>query len=208
MQLITALDFLGAQHNFRVVTYLKMGCPLTTEQMPMIAVSDNEYPQCHHWNQEVMPKLIADRPDFVFTTTTRPNLDGPGDVVPDSYLGIWDMFSDNGISILGVRDTPWLIRDGWLRDPADCLSRGGSAVSCGVERSEALSDVNPTLTVAQQYPLLHPLDLSDAVCDTEVCRVREGNILVYHDSHHLSATYMRTMAEELGRQIGAATRWW
>ena len=205
---ITALDLLGARHHFRVVTYLKMGCPLTTEQMPMIALSDKGYPQCHHWNQKVMAKLIADRPDFVFTTTTRPNRDASGDVAPDGYLGIWDTLSSNGIPILGVRDTPWLFREGRLRDPADCLSRGGTSVSCGVSRSDALSDVNPTLAVAAQYPMLHPLDLSDAVCDAEVCRVREGNILVYHDSHHLSATYMRTMAEELGRQIGAATHWW
>ncbi len=29
---ITALDLLGQLHHFKVVTYLKMGCPLTTEQ--------------------------------------------------------------------------------------------------------------------------------------------------------------------------------
>jgi hypothetical protein len=32
--------------------------------------------------------------------------------------------------------------------------------------------------------------------------------LIYHDAHHLSATYMRTLAGELGRQIAAATGWW
>ncbi|CAA0096197.1 O-acetyltransferase OatA [Mycolicibacterium vanbaalenii] len=205
---ITALDMLGARHHFRVVTYLKMGCPLTTDLSPMIAISDDPYPQCHRWNQKVMAKLVADRPDYVFTTTTRPNLEGPGDVVPDGYLGIWDTFSSNGISMLGIRDTPWLIRQGWLRDPTDCLSRGGTATSCGVPRSTGLSEVNPTLALTAQYPLLHPLDLTDAVCNAEHCRVVEGNVLVYHDSHHLSATYMRTLADELGRQIAAATGWW
>ena len=29
---ITALDLLGQRHHFKVVTYMKMGCPLTTEQ--------------------------------------------------------------------------------------------------------------------------------------------------------------------------------
>lgn len=205
---ITALDMLGLAHGFRVVTYLKMGCPLTTEMVPTIALSDNPYPQCHEWNQEAMAKLVADRPDFVFTTTTRPNLDGPGDVVPDGYLGIWDTLSSNEISVLGMRDTPWLVQNGWLADPADCLSRGGDAVSCGVQRSWALSETNPTLDAAAGYRLLYPLDLSDAVCDATDCRVTEGNVLVYHDSHHLSATYMRTLADELGRQIAAATGWW
>lgn len=205
---ITALDMLGMRHGFRVVTYLKMGCPLTTELVPTIAISDNPYPQCHLWNQEVMNKLLTDRPDFVFTTTTRPRVDGPGDMVPEGYLGIWDALVGNGISLLGMRDTPWLIHDGRLSDPTDCLSRGGDAVSCGVPRSSALSDLNPTLDFLEQYPLLLPLDLTDAVCDATDCRATEGNVLIYHDSHHVSATYMRTMADELGRQIAASTGWW
>ena len=33
-------------------------------------------------------------------------------------------------------------------------------------------------------------------------------MLLYRDAHHISTTYMRTMTNELGRQIGAATGWW
>ncbi len=32
--------------------------------------------------------------------------------------------------------------------------------------------------------------------------------LLYHDAHHISSTYMRTMTPELGRQIAAVTGWW
>jgi hypothetical protein len=50
--------------------------------------------------------------------------------------------------------------------------------------------------------------MSDAVCRPDFCRAIEGNVLIYHDSHHFTATYMRTMTPELGKQIAAATRWW
>jgi hypothetical protein len=50
--------------------------------------------------------------------------------------------------------------------------------------------------------------MSDAICRADYCRAVEGNVLVYHDAHHLAATYMRTLTPELGRQIGAATGWW
>ena len=50
--------------------------------------------------------------------------------------------------------------------------------------------------------------MSNAVCRKDVCRAVEGNVLLYHDSHHISKTYMHTMVAELGRQIGDATRWW
>ena len=48
---ITALDLLGKLHHFKVVTYLKMGCPLTTEQVPLVMGDNQPYPKCHDWNQ-------------------------------------------------------------------------------------------------------------------------------------------------------------
>jgi hypothetical protein len=32
-------------------------------------------------------------------------------------------------------------------------------------------------------------------------------VLLYRDAHHISTTYMRTMAGELGHQIAVATGW-
>ena len=43
---VTALDMLGRLHNFKVVTYLKMGCPLTTEKMPLVMGDNRPYPKC------------------------------------------------------------------------------------------------------------------------------------------------------------------
>ncbi|MGV0993979.1 MAG: acyltransferase family protein [Mycobacterium sp.] len=205
---ITALDILGRQHHFKVVTYLKMGCPLTTEALPLVMGDNRPYPKCRQWNDRVMAKLIKDRPDFVFTTSTRPWNIKPGDVMPSTYIGIWKTLSDNKIPILAMRDTPWLVRDGQPFIPADCLAKGGDAVSCGIKRSDVLSDRNQTLDFTTQFPLLKVLDMSNAVCRKDYCRAIEGNVLLYHDAHHLSATYMRTLTPELGRQIGAATGWW
>lgn len=205
---ITALDLLGRMHGFKVVTYLKMGCPLTTEETPLVMGDNRPYPKCREWNETVMPKLIADRPDYVFTTSTRPWNIKPGDVMPSYYLGIWEQLSDAGIPILAMRDTPWIVRDGEPFFPVDCLASGGDATNCGIERSEVLSEHNPTLDYVAQFPLMKPLDMSDAVCREDYCRAVEGNVLIYHDSHHFTTTYMRTMTNELGRQIAAATGWW
>ena len=95
---ITALDTLAQLHHFKVVTYLKMGCPLTTEQMPLVMGDNRPYPNCHEWNQRVMAKLIADHPDYVFTTSTRPWNIKPGDVMPATYIGIWK-------TLVGQRDS-------------------------------------------------------------------------------------------------------
>jgi peptidoglycan/LPS O-acetylase OafA/YrhL len=205
---ITALDLLGRIKHFKVVTYLKMGCPLSTEEVPLIMGNNAPYPQCHDWVDRTMDKLVGDHPNFVFTTSTRPWNIKPGDVMPAGYIGIWQKFADNNIPVLAMRDTPWLVKDGLPNEAADCLADGGTAVSCGMKRSDVLADRNPTLDFVGQFPNLKPLDMTDAVCRPDYCRVVEGNVLVYHDSHHFSATYMRTMTNELGRQVGVATGWW
>lgn len=205
---LPALDLLGQLHHFKVVTYLKMGCPLSTEQVPLIMGNNAPYPQCRDWVQTTMTKLVADRPDYVFTTSTRPWNIKPGDVMPATYIGIWQALSDNNIPILAMRDTPWLVKNGQPFNPADCLAKGGNAISCGIKRSDVLADHNPTLDFLAQFPLLKPLDMSDAICRPDICRAVEGNVLIYHGAHHLSPTYMRTMSDELGRQIAENTGWW
>lgn len=206
---LPALDILGNTRHFKVVTYLKMGCPLSTEQVPLIMGNNAPYPQCREWVQRTMTKLVTDRPDYVFTTTTRPWNIKSGDVMPATYIGIWQTLSDNNIPILGMRDTPWLVKNGQPFDPADCLAkRGGTAQSCAIKRSDLLSDRNQTLDFVGQFPQLKVLDMSDAICRTDVCRPVEGNILIYHGAHHLTPTYVRSMTPELGRQIAEATGWW
>jgi peptidoglycan/LPS O-acetylase OafA/YrhL len=205
---LPALDLLGNVHHFKVVTYLKMGCPLSTEEVPLIMGNNAPYPQCREWVQRTMAKLVTDRPDYVFTTSTRPWNIRTGDVMPATYIGIWKTLSDNNIPILAMRDTPWLVKNGKPLDPADCLAKGGNPQTCGVKRSDVLAEHNPTLDFVAQFPLLKPLDMSDAICRADSCRAAEGNILIYHGAHHLSPTYVRTMSDELGRQIAAGTGWW
>ena len=206
---LPALDVLGHAHHFKVVTYLKMGCPLSTEQVPLIMGNNAPYPQCREWVQRTLTKLITDRPDYVFTTSTRPWNIKTGDVMPATYIGIWQALSDNNIPILGIRDTPWLVKNGQPFDPADCLAKkGGNPQSCAIKRSDMLADRNQTLEFTTQFPLLKALDMSDAICRADVCRPVEGNVLIYHGAHHITPTYMRTLAHELGRQIAANTGWW
>ena len=76
-----------------------MGCPLTTEPMPLVMGDNRPYPNCHQWNERVMAKLVKDHPDFVFTTSTRPWNIKPGDVMPATYIGIWKTLTEHQIPV-------------------------------------------------------------------------------------------------------------
>ncbi|WP_280332833.1 acyltransferase family protein [Nocardia wallacei] len=202
---IPALHELGLRHSFRIVVYLKMGCPLTVSADTMY--KGERIPDCRDWSREVIDRLGAERPDWVFTTGTRPR-DTTGDETPADYLDVWTQLAERGLNVVAVRDTPWLRRNGIRYRAIDCLAQGGDRIGCGMPRADALDPVNPAAVPAAGYPNVFAIDLSDAVCEPEICPVVVGNVLLYHDEHHLTATYSRSLAPELERQLRPIFRWW
>ncbi|WP_433590285.1 acyltransferase family protein [Nocardia sp. CA-145437] len=202
---LPALQILAAENDFRIVVYLKMGCPLTVAADPVYKGQPN--PDCRDWSREVIDRLGADHPDWVFTTGTRPVDDG-GDETPQDYLDVWTQLSARNLNVIAVRDTPWLRRNGIRYSGIDCLSKGGDRLSCGMKRDYALNPVDPALEPAAAYPNVFPIDLTDAVCEPDICPVVEGNILIYHDEHHFTASYSRSLAPALGRELQPILGWW
>jgi hypothetical protein len=200
---ISALDVLGKKYHYRVITYLKMGCPVSTDPNP-IQVDGRPYPQCHDWSLRVLDRLKQDRPEAVFTTSTRPvPANGPGDWIPPGYIDTFDQLMNAGIRVYGVRDSPWPRNaQGVNFESPVCLNAGGDANTCGSSRAVVLSPVNPALAYSATRPLFHSLDLTNAVCTPDVCPAVVGNVIVYKDWHHVSATFIRSLTDELARQMG------
>ncbi|NLV79755.1 MAG: acyltransferase [Rhodococcus sp.] len=203
-----ALDIIGRERGFRIDTYLKVGCPLSDPRSPLVEESPTV--ECDRWSTKVLAELAADPPDLAFTTSTRPKEDGdgPGDFTPFWYVELWETLADHGIDVVGIRDNPWLKDDGVGYTAADCLASGGTATTCAVPRADALDPVDPAVAAAAHLPSVRLIDLSDSLCRTEVCRVAEGNVLIYRDDDHLTTTYVRTLAPALDRRLGPATGWW
>jgi hypothetical protein len=106
--------------------------------------------------------------------------------------------------VLAIRDTPW--QD---QDVPECVERcGRDAERCGGSRAE--HNLDGPAAVAERPDLpgnVRLLDLTDYVCEVEFCPAVIGNVLVYHDAHHLSATYARTLAPYLSDAIVDAAGW-
>lgn len=205
---LAALDTIGRERGFRIETYLKVGCPLSDPRSPLVEESPTV--ECDTWSTKVLAELSADPPDIAFTTSTRPKEDGdgPGDFTPFWYVELWERLADDGIDVVGIRDNPWLKDDGIEYTAAECLASGGTATTCGVQRADAFAPVDPAIDAAAHLPSVRLIDLTDSLCRTEICRVAEGNVLIYRDDDHLTTTYVRTMTPALDRRLGPATGWW
>ncbi|MCX2753675.1 MULTISPECIES: acyltransferase family protein [unclassified Gordonia (in: high G+C Gram-positive bacteria)] len=202
-QWITALDAIGKRHDFRVTTYLKVGCALTTEHV--FTWFGQKYYQCNDWSRRVMERLAVDKPDVVFTNSTRPVESGDGDYVPKDYEEIFAEFRDRGQRVVAVRDNPWAT--GQLKPP-ECLASGRKPEVCGVPRAQAMAPADPAAALAGEFPNMSFLDYTDAMCDDEYCPAVVGNILVWHDFHHLSATFVRSLIPAVEADLQRSLGWW
>ncbi|WP_156024678.1 SGNH hydrolase domain-containing protein [Smaragdicoccus niigatensis] len=201
---ITALDILGKRNGFKVKTYLKMGCPLSTDPKPL-KTDFTPYPECYDWDLRVLDRLKHEKPYAVFTTSTRPAPSGMGDWLPPGYVDAFDQLMSAGITVYGLRDTPWPRSTSGDWETPTCLSQGGDADACGSVRDVVVAPVNPAVEFASSRPLFKSLDLTPALCTATECPAVVGNMIVYKDWHHLSATFVRSLTDELGRQMGLGT---
>ncbi|RKS07809.1 peptidoglycan/LPS O-acetylase OafA/YrhL [Nocardiopsis sp. Huas11] len=193
-----ALEEIAHARDWRLVNIVKGACLFTDAPQTYLG---EPYTACAEWNRAVMAELRELRPDTVFTTGTTTSRDGSAgfgeEQVVDGYVDRWRELDGLGIDVVAVRDTP---RFGF--DVPDCLAVSGPE-ECTAAPEDSLAPVSP-LAGLDLPPNVTVLDLTDLFCAPDVCRPVIGNVLVYWDSSHIGATFMRTLAPELERRWNQA----
>lgn len=168
-------------------------CPFADVTVIPPGLKGLPYEGCDRWNEEALPKLLELRPDYVISGQMRGyKVQGDGDgleLMRDGLIRRWRELRDNGIEVIVLRDTPL-----FPMAPARCLAAGRT--DCDVPRSKALDDPEPALEAAA-IAGVPVIDLTDSICEAEMCRAIVGNVLAWRDNNHLSATYVRTMVPDV-----------
>jgi SGNH domain (fused to AT3 domains) len=124
---------------------------------------------------------------------------GRTEVTPPGFVEQWRRLSDLGIPVLAVRDTPR-----FPYDVPDCVHRLGlDGDPCGIDR-DAVYAPDPPYAHLDVPPNVSFLDMADYVCDDTRCPVEIGNVLLYLDDNHLTASYATTMAPLIEDQVVSA----
>jgi peptidoglycan/LPS O-acetylase OafA/YrhL len=198
-QWVPALRTLAGPNLWRIVSITKSACRFDPGHR---SVNERSTASCRQWNEAVIATLAELRPDAVLTNSTTGQ--GGWDRTPEGFLTQWRRLADRGIPVLALRDNPW-----HPYDVPECVAdHGPDADDCAVDRTELrLVGPAPVEARADVPANVRFIDLTDYICEPEVCRAVVGNVLVYHDSHHLSATYVRSLTAFLGAAIAEATGW-
>jgi peptidoglycan/LPS O-acetylase OafA/YrhL len=204
-----ALQILAEQNDWRLVTYTKSRCSFTAAT---VTINGEAYDSCSDWNRNVLGELTGEnRPDYVVTSGGRSTavvdqsdsasaLDAVGSMVAGMHE-TWDVLIGAGVQVIVIADTP---DTGF--NVYECVSENADRLTnCTYSRQESQGTGVP----AQQQATgsrddVAYIDLSDAICPTARCAPVIGNVLVYRQGSHLTATYVESLAPRLGDALERA----
>lgn len=193
-----ALLPVAQRREWQLVTILRGACPFSTA-----SEVDPDDTECVEWTNAAAEEIARLQPDAVVTLASRNVRAGLTEVTPRGFVDRWWQLHELGIPVLAIRDNPR-----FDFSPPDCLQqRGRAAPECGVERAAVYAPVPPWTVHSDIPPNVTFLDLSDQLCTEVHCPAEIGNVLVYMDDNHLTASYAATMAYAVDREISSALSW-
>jgi SGNH domain-containing protein len=193
-QLTAALLPIAQQHNWQIIVIVRGACPFSTASEVVPDDSD-----CLAWNAAAADEITAIQPDAVVTLATRDVRAGLTEQTPTGFVEQWRRLDTQGIRVLAVRDNPR-----FDHSVPDCVQNHPDDIDgCGIPRADVYAPVPPWIDVPDIPQNVAFVDTADALCDPDHCPAVVGNVLVYLDDNHLTATYAASMADLIADQVHA-----
>ena len=200
-QWFPALNAIARQRGWKLTVYTKASCAF----VPIMLGKKNPYEECYRWGQDLLRQLDASCPDLVIVSnSTREVAYGASDKADSvrrivlALRELWAGLGKRGIQVVAIRDTPTM-----PFNVPECLSKGHE---CTVKRAAVFSDEDPIVLAARQEPSVALLDFTDAICSADNCAPIVGNMLVWRDNEHLTATYASSLDGVLGKSLDEIQR--
>jgi peptidoglycan/LPS O-acetylase OafA/YrhL len=202
---VPTLRLIAEQQQWQLRTITKSNC-----QLADVVIANGErqlpYENCVEWNNNVIEELLTTRPDLVLVTGRFwPTLVGEDGLVNgtarESALAAgltrtWSAMAADGLTVVAIHDVPYP-----AVDVAECVSENRANLeACAMDRNDIMAENTPHAVAADQAEI-GLVDLTGQICIDDVCPAVIDNILVWRDTHHLSATYARLLADALAEQL-------
>ncbi len=200
--LFPAVEAVAAQHGWRLLTFTKVACPFIDMRVIDIYLK-REYRECTAWRDAVVQRVNALHPDLALVTMSRwiyPVL--PADETTASQgAALARMVGQIQAARVAIIDDPPMPSV----DVPACLSAHVADIrACATPRAVAYgSDIGVRERIAAQAMGAGIISLASAVCPGNPCPAVVNGIIVYRDTHHLTATFARSLAPALDRGIAA-----
>jgi peptidoglycan/LPS O-acetylase OafA/YrhL len=201
-QWMPAIELLADQNDWRGVLYIKSACAFSSS---VSSIDGAIYQTCAEWNAKVLAELTGPgKPDFVITSHRRPGALPPGSSpdVPETREAMaaglrqtWTKLTAQDIKVIVLLDTPSPSGNVYecVAENVDHLTECAYDRGRGVRRSAATTQ----LDAAKDLDDVEVIDLTHDICPTDQCPPVIGNVLIYRQGTHLTATYVESLAPYL-----------
>jgi hypothetical protein len=208
-QWLPAFQELAKANDWKIITETKSKCSFSTAP---ISLDGEVFRTCKDWNEKVLSALTGpDKPDYVITShgrgvaMTPAGLSGGADGVDAMVAGMhasWTALTNAGVKVIVLGDTP---KTGM--NVYECVSENTDHLTrCTYDRAKGVagSALSTQRAAVAGMPEVKLVDLTRSICPTPTCAPVIGNVLIYRQGSHLTATYVKTLAPKLGEELTAA----
>ena len=209
MQWFPAIDNLANQQGDALVVMTKATCPPIDIEVYSPDLG-GWYTQCDQWKQAELARMATLRPAVVILGFSREYGIADDHVVVDGpawISGLKEMITTiqqtTGARVVLMGDDPYP-----QQEVPNCLSQNLTST--------------PTCSIPKKYPFYNPggipqeqqvasstgagyVDTDPWFCISSTCTVIVGNILVYRDDNHITATYANWLTPAVGAALDVAT---
>ncbi|GAA2996445.1 acyltransferase family protein [Streptosporangium longisporum] len=190
-----ALHAIADANGWQVVNMTKGACALSTQPQ---RYQGRAYPSCDRWQRDVMAEVRRIGPDLLVTTATISSPFERGETLPKGYVERWRQLGAMGVQVLAIRDTPRM-----PFDPPECVEVKGPG-ACVDDERHSLAAVSPAARLRRPPSNVTFADLTPLLCPRDRCPSVVGNLMVYSDKGHITATFMRSLAPVLEKEVRRA----
>jgi len=207
MQLFPALEHVAKRRRWRLVILTKAGCPPSVVKV-VSPLSRRAYPQCDDWREYALRRIErTERPFLVLAAGSAHHRVLLGGRRLDSaaatralaagWIPVLRRLRASGTEVVTMLDPPRVPFDvpACVSEHLDELGRCTFARAGAMARSETVS------AAWRGVRGVRVLDATDQFCLGEVCPSVIGDVLVYRNSGHVTASFAATLAPWLDRRL-------
>ncbi|WP_019146105.1 SGNH hydrolase domain-containing protein [Aeromicrobium massiliense] len=213
-QYLSVLDRVGKDRGWRVVSMTKSACAFSTAQLAGGPNPNASWKACEDWNRNALRKIDRLKPDAVFTALYKLKVPQFGRGLSGDEQrtlmaeGIHDALERTGVPSVVLRATP---RAESADDVAVCVEKNRRDPSRCDITGDTVSDPELVWTSAGMDVILDGLDqgtamsINNLMCSSDRrCESVADGILRYRDSHHLTETFLLSIADAFGSRLERA----
>ncbi len=198
-----AIDAFARTYHWKIVLFMKAGCPPGIYPNDIDPLTNRLYTQCNEWRSAVFARIRALRPKIVLVTSELRTLD----IDPSGMVRAIHNYQSAGAKVIYLEDTPDPEKIGSV---PDCLAEHPSDIqACSMSRKDPTTRlegliqrrVESSAVAAAGATLIDP---TSWFCTANTCPPVINNTIVYIDSSHTTAAYVKWLAPVMSAALRRA----